>query len=170
MVMISVGRGKVTNESWAKMTSLSHGQFIKTHWLGPRRLPASYSSKCLFFSGIFVYSWVKLPFNTEINNRKPGWSQGMLDTSFIMNQLVKIPSDSSFMKISLRRRHAQIIWDWVNPSKRQGMDRVFRGMAGLLQGISQGQSPMEVPRNSLASPRKTLSILTLLLRFTFYLK
>ena len=26
---------------------------------------------------------------------------------------------------------------WVNPSKRGGMDVVFRGLAGLLQGISQ---------------------------------
>ena len=26
--------------------------------------------------------------------------------------------------------------DWVNPSKRGGMDRVFRGLAGLLRGIS----------------------------------
>ena len=28
--------------------------------------------------------------------------------------------------------------EWVNPSKRGGMDGVFRGMAGLLQGISRG--------------------------------
>ena len=28
--------------------------------------------------------------------------------------------------------------DWVNPSKRGGMDGVFQGLAGLLQGISQG--------------------------------
>ena len=26
--------------------------------------------------------------------------------------------------------------DWVNPSKRGGMDGVFQGLAGLLQGIS----------------------------------
>jgi hypothetical protein len=30
--------------------------------------------------------------------------------------------------------------DWVNPSKRGGMDGVFRGLAGLLRGIFQGQS------------------------------
>ena len=36
---------------------------------------------------------------------------------------------------------------------------VFRGLAGLLKG-----NPEEQP----ASPRKTLSFLTLLLRFTFY--
>ena len=29
---------------------------------------------------------------------------------------------------------------WVNPSKRGGMDGVFRGLAGLLRGISRGRS------------------------------
>ena len=59
---------------------------------------------------------------------------------------------------------------WVNPSKRWGMDGVFRGLAGLLRGISQGQSQREILRSSPASPRKTSSIPTLLLGFTFYLK
>ena len=59
---------------------------------------------------------------------------------------------------------------WVNPSKRGGMDGVFRGLAGLLRGISRGQSPRKIPRSSPASPRKTLSIPTLLLGFKFYLK
>ena len=59
--------------------------------------------------------------------------------------------------------------DWVNPSKRGGMDGVFQGLAGLLQGISRGGSPREIPRSSPASPRKTLSIPTLLLGFAFYL-
>ena len=36
--------------------------------------------------------------------------------------------------------------EWVNPSKRGGMDGVFRGLAGLLWGISRGQSPREIPR------------------------
>ena len=58
--------------------------------------------------------------------------------------------------------------DWVVLSKRGGKDRVFRGLTGLLQGISWGQSPEEIPRSSPASPRKTLSFPTLLLRFTFY--
>ena len=49
-------------------------------------------------------------------------------------------------------------------SKRGGMDRVFRGLAGLHQG--QGQSPREILRSSFSSPRKTLSIPTLLLSFT----
>ena len=30
---------------------------------------------------------------------------------------------------------------WVNPSKRGGMDGVFQGLAGVLQGISPGKSP-----------------------------
>ena len=64
--------------------------------------------------------------------------------------------------------------EWVNPSKRGGMGGVFRGLAGLLQefsrGISRGRSPREIPRSSPASPRKTPSILTLLLGFTLYLK
>ena len=60
--------------------------------------------------------------------------------------------------------------DWVNPSKRGGMDGVFRGLAGLLRGISRGGSPREIPRSSPVSPRKTPSILTLLLGFTLYLK
>ena len=34
--------------------------------------------------------------------------------------------------------------DWVNPSKRGGMDGVFRQLAWLLQGISRGQSPREI--------------------------
>ena len=41
--------------------------------------------------------------------------------------------------------------------------RVFQGLAGLLRGISWGRSPREIPR-------KTPSIPTLLLGFTFYLK
>ena len=59
---------------------------------------------------------------------------------------------------------------WVNPSKRGGMNGIFFGLAGMLRGISRGQSPREIPRSSPASPRKTPSILTLLLGFTFYLK
>ena len=43
---------------------------------------------------------------------------------------------------------------WVNPSKRGWMDGVFRWLAGLLWGISQGGSPREIPRSSLASLRK----------------
>ena len=60
--------------------------------------------------------------------------------------------------------------DWVNPSKRGGTDGVFQGLAGLLWGISRGRSPGEIPRSSPASTRKTPSIPTLLLGFTFYLK
>ena len=37
---------------------------------------------------------------------------------------------------------------WVNPSKRGRMDGVFRGLAGLLRGISWGRSPREIPRSS----------------------
>ena len=55
-------------------------------------------------------------------------------------------------------------------NKRGGKDGVFRGLAGLLWGISQGQIPREIPRSSPASPRKTLFILTLLLGLTFNLK
>ena len=63
-----------------------------------------------------------------------------------------------------------IISYWVNPTKRGGMDGVFRELAGLLRGISRGRSPREIPRSSPASPRKIPSIPTLLLRFTFSLK
>ena len=38
--------------------------------------------------------------------------------------------------------------EWVNPIKREGMDGVFRGLAGLLRGISRGRSPREIPRPS----------------------
>ena len=34
---------------------------------------------------------------------------------------------------------------WVNLGKRGGKDRVFQGLAGLLQEISRGQSPREIP-------------------------
>ena len=57
---------------------------------------------------------------------------------------------------------------WVNLSKRGGKDRVFRGLAGLLRGISRGRSPREIQRTSPASPRKIPSFPTLLLRFRFY--
>ena len=59
---------------------------------------------------------------------------------------------------------------WVNPSKRGGMDGVFRGLAGLLLGISRGRSLTEIPSNSPANPRKSLSFLTLFIGFTFYFK
>ena len=41
------------------------------------------------------------------------------------------------------------LWEWVNLSKREEKDGVFQGLAGLLQGISQGRSPSEIPRSSL---------------------
>ena len=37
--------------------------------------------------------------------------------------------------------------DWVNPSKR-GETNGFQGLTGLLRRISQGRSPMEIPRSS----------------------
>ena len=58
--------------------------------------------------------------------------------------------------------------DCVDQSERGGKVRVFRGLAGLLRGISRGQSQREIPRSNTASPRKTPSFLTLLLQFTFY--
>ena len=60
--------------------------------------------------------------------------------------------------------------DWVNPSTKGVMDRVFRRLAGLLRGNSRGRSQRDIPRSSPASPRKNPSTLTLLLGFTFYLK
>ena len=45
------------------------------------------------------------------------------------------------MKITYIKTQAKIYHtdtDWVNPSKRRGMDGVFRGLAGLLRGISRG--------------------------------
>ena len=59
--------------------------------------------------------------------------------------------------------------EWVNLSKRGGKDGVFRGLVGLLRGISQGQSPREIPRSSPASPRKTPSIPPLLLGLTHFI-
>ena len=73
------------------------------------------------------------------------------------------PSFISNMTINLLHND-----DWVNLSKIGGKGAVFRGLAGLLQGISQGQSTREILRSSPASPRKTPSFPTLLLRFTFY--
>ena len=60
----------------------------------------------------------------------------------------------------------------VNLSKRGGMDRVFQGLVvlGMLQGIFHGQRPREILRSGSASPRKTPSIQTLLIIFTFYMK
>ena len=45
---------------------------------------------------------------------------------------------------------------WVIPSERGRKDGVFQGLAGRLQGISRAQSPREIPRSRLASPRKNL--------------
>ena len=67
-------------------------------------------------------------------------------------------------------RCVQTAGEWVNQSKRGGKDRVFRGLAGLLRRISRGRNPRKIPRSSPASPKKTLSFLTLLLRFTLYFK
>ena len=44
-----------------------------------------------------------------------------------------------------------------------GMDRVFLGLAMLLKEVFQGQIPRKIPRSSIASPRKILSIQTLLI-------
>ena len=60
--------------------------------------------------------------------------------------------------------------DWLNPSKRGGMDGVFRGLALLLRENSWGQSPREILRSSPASSRITLSFPTLLFGCTLYLK
>ena len=68
------------------------------------------------------------------------------------------------------RQNSTSVRDWVNPSKKGGMDGVFQGLAGLLRGISRGQDLREIPRSSPASPRKAPSIPTLLLRFTFNLE
>ena len=57
---------------------------------------------------------------------------------------------------------------WDNLSKRGGKDGVFRGLVGLLQGISRGEARGKSLRSRPASPRKTPSFQTLLLRFTFY--
>ena len=46
---------------------------------------------------------------------------------------------------------------WVNLSKRGGKEGVFRELAGLLRGISRGQSSRKILRSSPATPRKTLS-------------
>ena len=62
--------------------------------------------------------------------------------------------------IQLRKNYL-VFREWVNLSKRGGKDGVFQGLAGLLRGISRGRSPREIPRSSPASPRKTLSFLTL---------
>ena len=59
---------------------------------------------------------------------------------------------------------------WVSPSKRGGMDQIFRELEGLVRGIFEGRSMREIPRSSTASPRKTLSIPTFLLGFTFFFK
>ena len=50
--------------------------------------------------------------------------------------------------------------EWVNLSKREGKDRVFRGLAGLLRGISWGQrqgfriGPPEIHRRFRIGPPK----------------
>ena len=43
----------------------------------------------------------------------------------------------------------------VNLSKRGGKDGVFRGLAGLLRGISRGRSPREIPRFRIGPPKCT---------------
>ena len=43
--------------------------------------------------------------------------------------------DTSYLEQVLKRL---LLTYWVNPSKRGGMDWVFRGLAGLLRGISRG--------------------------------
>ena len=56
----------------------------------------------------------------------------------------------------------------VNPYKRVGMDGVFLGLARLLLGISLRRCPRKISQSSPASPRKTLSIPTILLGLTHY--
>ena len=71
--------------------------------------------------------------------------------------------------VNFRRANTETYWKQnVNLSKSVGKDRVFLGLAGLLLGISLGLRPREIPRSSLASPRKTPSFRPLLLRLTQY--
>ena len=53
--------------------------------------------------------------------------------------------------------------DWVNPSKRGGMDGVLQGLAELLRGISRGRSPREIPWNKLCMKHREYNGLSLLL-------
>ena len=80
--------------------------------------------------------------------------------------------DNNDLRIRPLAPHPSRPWrsyqSWVNLSKRGGKDEVFQGLAGLLRGISRRRSPREIPKSSPASPRKTFSFLTLLLRFTFF--
>ena len=91
-------------------------------------------------------------------------------------QVYPITATSFPLHCLWEKKTLSVIWfgcynhnkEWVNLSKREGMNRVFRGLAGLLWGISRGQSPREIPMSSPASPRIAPSFPTLLLRFTFY--
>ena len=74
----------------------------------------------------------------------------------------------AFGKFQISGRLSPTLRGWVSPSKRGGMDGVFQGLAGLLWGISQGQSPSEILRSSPTSLRKTLSLPTLFLDLHFF--
>ena len=52
-------------------------------------------------------------------------------------------------------RYGTLYGHWVNPSKKGGINNVFQGLAGQVQGFT---------------PRKTPSFPTLLIRFTLYFK
>ena len=49
----------------------------------------------------------------------------------------------------MQEKHQNILFEkeWVNLSKRGGKGEVFQGLAGLLRGISRGQSLMETEGN-----------------------
>ena len=55
------------------------------------------------------------------------WQQNIMVTQYQARAMSFILTWLNFMTLTS---------DWVNPSKREGMEGVSRGLAGLLRGIS----------------------------------
>ena len=92
------------------------------------------------------FRWIQGSFITKVVEYKGCWMQVSLNERIVEFKIVESKNDC------IQDHWIQEVLGWVNPSKRGWMDGVFRGLAGLLRGISRGRCLSKIL--SPASPRK----------------